>query len=49
MVDPEYDARMEQETTDVDKTVDTTEAESDAVVDELLIEEISIDGMCGVY
>lgn len=25
------------------------EAQSPAVIDELLVEEISIDGMCGVY
>ena len=32
-------------------TTDTTDTASDApeVADELLIEEISIDGMCGVY
>jgi mycofactocin precursor len=30
-------------------TVDTTTSADTAVEDELLIEEISIDGMCGVY
>ncbi len=37
--------------TTVDETVDeTTETEAEALVeDELLVEEISIDGMCGVY
>jgi len=32
-------------------TVDTTEWQEEDVidVDELLIEEVSIDGMCGVY
>ena len=36
---------------DHDTTADSTDAASDApeVADELLIEEISIDGMCGVY
>jgi mycofactocin precursor len=28
---------------------DNSDAADDAVEDELLIEEISIDGMCGVY
>ncbi len=28
---------------------DTVDAHADELVDELLIEEISIDGMCGVY
>lgn len=27
----------------------TTEASDDLLVDDLLVEEISIDGMCGVY
>jgi mycofactocin precursor len=43
---------MENESTlDDDTTADSTDAASDApeVADELLIEEISIDGMCGVY
>jgi mycofactocin precursor len=37
---------MDQDTTAVD---DAVEAHDDELVDELLIEEISIDGMCGVY
>jgi mycofactocin precursor len=28
---------------------DETNEDDDEIVDELLIEEISIDGMCGVY
>jgi mycofactocin precursor len=36
---------MEQDTT----LVESTEPLDDELVDELLIEEISIDGMCGVY
>jgi mycofactocin precursor len=44
--DAGYDRRMEQDTA----PVDTTPATDDALVeDELLVEEISIDGMCGVY
>ena len=41
---------MDKELTD-HAAVETTEAATDAtdVVDEQLIEEISIDGMCGVY
>ena len=42
-----YDVGMEQETSDLETTDDAPVA--DDVVDELLIEEISIDGMCGVY
>jgi mycofactocin precursor len=29
--------------------VQDTEAPSDDEIDELLVEEVSIDGMCGVY
>jgi mycofactocin precursor len=29
--------------------VENTEAVEDAVVEETLVEEVSIDGMCGVY
>lgn len=34
-----------------DEPVDAavTETPADAVVEELLVEEVSIDGMCGVY
>ena len=42
---------MENESTEIrtdDTTVTTTDAELMAE-DELLVEEISIDGMCGVY
>ncbi|MEP1124047.1 MAG: mycofactocin precursor MftA [Ilumatobacter sp.] len=40
--------------TTIDTTIDTRSAtsagvEPEAPVDELLVEEISIDGMCGVY
>lgn len=42
---------------ELDTTTDTIPADADAIVDadqdliedELLVEEISIDGMCGVY
>ena len=30
-------------------TVETTDTLSDLLEEELLVEEISIDGMCGVY
>lgn len=29
--------------------VQDTEAQADDEIDELLVEEVSIDGMCGVY
>jgi mycofactocin precursor len=32
-----------------DQEVQDAEAMSDDEVDELLVEEVSIDGMCGVY
>ncbi len=35
--------------TTVTVTDDTITAEADLLDDELLVEEISIDGMCGVY
>ena len=34
---------------DEDNTVDTVDAPEALVEEELLVEEISIDGMCGVY
>ena len=37
---------MDLEQTDA---ADETDADDHEIVDELLIEEISIDGMCGVY
>ena len=45
-----YDAGMEQETTVMDAAYEPAGDGVEALVeDELLIEEISIDGMCGVY
>ena len=35
--------------TDVNETQDTSVEPAALVEDELLVEEISIDGMCGVY
>ena len=43
----EYADAMDQDTDALDTADDTPVA--DDAVDELLIEEISIDGMCGVY
>ena len=40
-----YASLMEQDTA----TLDTTDPTEELVDDELLVEEISIDGMCGVY
>jgi len=34
---------------DQDTTQDVEEQSDDDIVDELLVEEVSIDGMCGVY
>ncbi|QBF47997.1 mycofactocin precursor [Janibacter limosus] len=31
------------------ETTDTTTAESEELTAEMLVEEVSIDGMCGVY
>jgi mycofactocin precursor peptide MftA len=31
------------------ETAATPAAEDDAIVEEVLVEEVSIDGMCGVY
>ena len=44
----DHDATDLAPTDDRDAAVDPSEP-TDAIVDELLIEEISIDGMCGVY
>jgi len=41
-------ARMENQTVDTQATDDVIEVQ-DELLDELLVEEISIDGMCGVY
>jgi mycofactocin precursor len=44
------DAPTDRTVADVDPTPATTAAADDGLlVDELLVEEISIDGMCGVY
>ena len=40
---------MDKELTDHAQTADLATDEGDEVVEEQLIEEISIDGMCGVY
>ena len=40
---------MDQEHTEIEHDAATTASRDDELVDELLIEEISIDGMCGVY
>ena len=51
---PEYPGTMDHDANELDTSddrdaaVDSSEP-NDAIVDELLIEEISIDGMCGVY
>ena len=40
------------EETDVavrDEDADAQEAEAEVVVEDLLVEDVSIDGMCGVY
>jgi mycofactocin precursor len=34
---------------DQDTTQDVEEVSEEEIVDELLVEEVSIDGMCGVY
>lgn len=38
-----------QDQTSTDEVVDTAAESGELVEDELLVEEISIDGMCGVY
>ncbi len=41
---------MEQDTTTAEREHATTDTLVDTLIDdELLVEEISIDGMCGVY
>ncbi len=37
------------EATDTDDAVEATEVAPEAVIHEVLVEEVSIDGMCGVY
>ena len=32
-----------------DETVGTAPADDDVLADDVLVEEVSIDGMCGVY
>lgn len=45
MADPTAPARMNEEP----DTVEAQAAEAALVLDELLVEDVSIDGMCGVY
>jgi mycofactocin precursor len=40
---------MDDDVTSTSADDNTLDAQADELVDELLIEEISIDGMCGVY
>ena len=40
---------MDDDVTSSSADDDTRDSQADELVDELLIEEISIDGMCGVY
>lgn len=49
--DSRYSRRMERDTAviDTDETTGTTTATEELVEAELLVEEVSIDGMCGVY
>ena len=37
------------ETDQIDAQVETTTAAEEVLVEESLVEEVSIDGMCGVY
>jgi mycofactocin precursor len=34
---------------DEPESIETQPSEEDLVLDELLVEEVSVDGMCGVY
>jgi mycofactocin precursor len=45
MADPTASASMNEEP----DTVEPQAAEEALVLDELLVEDVSIDGMCGVY
>lgn len=40
---------MDETTTAAAEVIETLAAVEPALVEELLVEEISIDGMCGVY
>lgn len=44
-----YAGAMEHDTIAHDAARDAGENEPELIEDELLVEEISIDGMCGVY
>jgi mycofactocin precursor len=43
------EARNLQQATDVEGPVSEAQAEEEALTSEMLVEEVSIDGMCGVY
>jgi mycofactocin precursor len=45
----ENDIAAQTATDDAANAAAATTAEHDLVIDELLVEEISVDGMCGVY
>ena len=40
---------LDEPTASTESTVSDTPATPELIADELLVEEISIDGMCGVY
>jgi mycofactocin precursor len=40
---------MEKDTATLEQAAAATESDAPLVEEELLVEEISIDGMCGVY
>ena len=42
---PETETKIEPDT----RPADTHDPEEPAILDELLVEEVDIDGMCGVY
>jgi mycofactocin precursor len=42
-------AEFERSTVDGDGDLEERPADEDVIVDDLLIEDVSIDGMCGVY
>ena len=45
----EHDTTVADPTTDAAPAAPAVEIEAQLLDDELLVEEISIDGMCGVY
>jgi mycofactocin precursor len=49
LIEQEVRIEMADDTVTVDDDAEVSSSDGDVAVSELLVEEVSIDGMCGVY